>query len=71
MDPPGLVVDIELLRQAQSFANSIISAALQSLNDYEYITGAIHVDNIDSKLHRKLVASCLTLSAAMLFNIIL
>jgi hypothetical protein len=53
MSPPELDVTLKLIRHAKEFAESLVTTALKSLNEYEYVAGPIQVQGIESSLTRK------------------
>jgi hypothetical protein len=54
MSPPELDVTLKLIRRAKIFAESLVTTALKSLHEYEYVAGPIQVQGIESSLTRKL-----------------
>jgi hypothetical protein len=53
MSPPEIDVTLKLIRRATIFAESIVTTALKSLHEYEYVAGPIQVRGIESSLIRK------------------
>jgi hypothetical protein len=53
VSPPELDVNLNLIRHAEVFAESLVATAVESLPEYEYIAGPIQIQGIESSLARK------------------
>jgi hypothetical protein len=62
MAPPDLDVSLPLIGRAQAFAKSLVTSAVESLDEYEYIAGPIQVQEIKSSLTRKLYTTSIDYS---------